>query len=422
MPGIDWGKPGMLTDTACRKAKAEDKPRKLPDGRGLHLYVTPAGGKHWRYRYEFGGKEKLLSIGSYPSVGLAEARTARDEAKATLRQGRDPALLKKLAKAKVATTDALTFESTAREWHALSKSKWTPIHAEDVLQSLERDVFAQIGGLPLSEIEAPLVLNVIRSIEKRPAIETARRVRQRISAVFQYAIATGRCSTDPAAIVKGALAPLAKGRQPAITDLDDAREMLRKAEVEPAHAVTKLALRLLALTALRPGTLITTPWEELNDIADNIWRVPAARMKLKKSEKQNEARDHLVPLSTQARDVIQVIRTITSDGPLVFPNTRHVHKPLSENAIGYLLNRAGYHHKHVPHGWRSTFSTVMNEQYPADRAIIDLMLAHTPKNAVEGAYNRAAHLKRRQELAQLWADLILKDVAPAESLLYGPHR
>jgi integrase len=300
-------------------------------------------------------------------------------------------------------------------------SKWTPVHAADVIHSLERDVFPEVGVLPVTEITAPIVLAVLRKIEDRPAIETAHRVRQQMSAVFTYAIASGKGENDPAATVKGAMAPLKKGRQPAVTDLEEARAMLRKAEAEPAHAVTKLALRLSALTALRPGTLTTTPWAEFDDVTDDVWRIPALRMKLKLSHKSDEARDHLVPLSKQAF-VIAVLRTITGDGPLAFPNTRHAHKPLSENAIGYLLNRAGYHSRHVPHGWRSTFSTVMNEKFPADRAVIDLMLAHTPQNAIEGAYNRASHLKRRKELAQIWADLILQKAKPAKALLEGPHR
>jgi integrase len=218
------------------------------------------------------------------------------------------------------------------------------------------------------------------------------------------------------------MAPLVKGRQPAITDLDEARTMLDKAEAEPAHAVTKLALRFLALAAVRPGTLTGTPWTEFENIAEDVWCIPAARMKLKLDKKKDETHDHLVPLSRQALDLVAVLRKITGDGPLAFPNTRHGHKPMSENAIGYLLNRAGYHHKHVPHGWRSTFSTVMNERFPADRAVIDLMLAHVPDNKVEGAYNRAAYLKRRKELAQIWADLILEDAKPVASLVDGPRR
>jgi integrase len=412
----------MLTDLQCRKAKAADKPMKLTDGGGLHLYVTPAGGKHWRYRYEIEGREKLLTIGPYPAVSLTDARVARDDAKAAQRNGRDPSLAKRLDRVKVSTGDSATFEVLAREWHCLNKSKWTKVHAEDVIHSLERDVFPEIGGLPVREIDPPLVLAVLREIERRPAIETARRVRQRMSSVFVYAIASGRGDNDPAAIVKQAMAPLVKGRQPAITDLGEAKAMLAKAEAEPAHAVTKLALRFLALTTVRPGTLIGTPWTEFDSITEGVWSIPAARMKLKLDRKSDETRDHLVPLSTQALDVIAALRKITGDGPIAFPNTRHGHKPMSENAIGYLLNRAGYHHKHVPHGWRSTFSTVMNERYPADRAVIDLMLAHVPDNKVEGAYNRAAHLKRRKELAQIWADLILKNAKSAASLLEGPHR
>jgi integrase len=419
---LEREKPGMLTDTKCRTAKATAKPVKLTDSGGLHLYVTPAGGKHWRYRYEFDGREKVLSIGPYPAVSLTDARVAREDAKAAQRAGRDPSVAKRLEKVRVSADDSATFEVLAREWHKLNKSKWGPIHADDVLHSLERDAFPEIGPLPVREITAPVILALLRKIEARSAIETARRVRQRMSAVFVYAIASGRGENDPAAIVRDALAPLVKGRQPAITDLGEARAMLAKAEAEPAHAVTKLALRFLALTNVRPGTLTGTPWTEFDNISDDVWCIPAARMKLKLDRKKDETRDHLVPLSTQALDVLAVLKTLTGDGPLVFPNMRHAHKPMSENAIGYLLNRAGYHHRHVPHGWRSTFSTVMNERCKEDRAVIDLMLAHVPGNRVEGAYNRAAYLARRKELAQIWADLILKDAKPAASLLEGPRR
>ncbi|RYE43463.1 MAG: integrase, partial [Hyphomicrobiales bacterium] len=158
------------------------------------------------------------------------------------------------------------------------------------------------------------------------------------------------------------------------------------------------------------------------DTDNPVWRVPAARMKMKLANKDDEGRDHLVPLSSQAVAAIDVLRTITGKGPLAFPNARHAHKPMSENAMGYLLNRAGYHSKHVPHGWRSTFSSVMNERFPSDRAVIDLMLAHVDKNKVEGAYNRALHMSRRRELAQLWADLILEGAKPAVELVDGPRR
>ncbi|CCE00584.1 conserved hypothetical protein [Bradyrhizobium sp. STM 3809] len=173
------------------------------------------------------------------------------------------------------------------------------------------------------------------------------------------------------------------------------------------------------MTALRPGTLIAAPWVEFDDLdaSSPIWVVPAERMKLRLQYKDDQSRDHLVPLSTQARDVLRALRPLTGRTPYLFPNQRHAHRPASENAIGYLLNRAGYHHRHVPHGWRATFSTVMNERYKHDRHIIDLMLAHVPKNAVEGAYNRAEHLDRRVELAQAWADLLMVDQMPIKDIL-----
>lgn len=411
----------MLTDVQIRKAKPRERDYRLTDSGGLFLFVTAKGGKHWRMRYELAGREKTITFGAYPEVGLSDARERRDDARALLRDGKDPA---EALKRRRETPVGQTFEEIAREWYALQRPTWTDRHADDVLRSLERDVFPEIGSSWITELDAPTVLRVLREIEARDAPETARRVRQRISAVFVFAIASGRASTDPAAMVQKALAPAKKGRQPAIKDLDKAREMLAKAESEPAHPVTKLALRILALTVVRPGTLITTPWVELEGLDHEapLWIVPAARMKLRLHHKDDEERDHLVPLARQTVEALEAVKVLTGRGPLVFPNTRHAHKPLSENAIGYLLNRAGYHHRHVPHGWRSTFSTIMNERYRGDRAVIDLMLAHVPKDPVEGAYNRADHLARRRELAQEWADLLLEGRPPAASLLAGPRR
>jgi integrase len=405
-----------LTDVRIRAAKPAAKAYRLVDAGGLHLFVTPQGGKLWRLRYKAAGREKLLSFGPYPEVTLAAAREARDAAREELRNGQDPALAKRHRRAVAATDAANTFEAIAREWHAIQRPGWTPTHAADVLTSLERDVFPSLGALPVREITPPLVLPVLRAIEARPAVETARRVRQRMSAVFVYAIATGRGEADPAAIVRGAMAPLAKGRQPALTDLEEAREVLRRAEAVPAHPVTRLALRLLALTAARPGEVRGAAWSEFEglDGPEPLWRVPAARMKMR--------RDHLVPLSRQAAEAVEAVRAFTGRGPLPFPNARHAHRPMSENAIGYLLNRAGYHQRHVPHGWRATFSTVMNERNPGDRHVIDLMLAHAPKDKVEGAYNRAAHLARRRELAQRWADLLMEGMPTAREISLGARR
>lgn len=410
----------MLTDIAIRKAGPRDKQFKMYDSGGLHLVVTPSGGKLWRMRYQFGGKEKLLSFGPYPELPLSAARIARDDAKRTLREGKDPGATKRLRKAS-ATTSENTFEAVAREWYELNRSQWVARHSDDVIASLDKEIFPVLGSFLLTDISAADVLAALRPIEKRGAKETARRIRQRMSAVFLYAIASGRAENDPAAVVKNAMAPMKKGKQPAIVDLDKAREMLARVEAERAHPATKLALRILALTAVRPGTLATTPWSEWSAPLD-VWQIPADRMKLRLQHKDDEARDHLVPLAKQAIEAIEALRLISGRGALAFPNVRHAHRPMSENAMGYLLNRAGYHGHHVPHGWRSTFSSVMNEHYPADHRIIDLMLAHVAKDKTEGAYNRAQHLGRRRELAQIWADLILKDSLPASALLEGPRR
>ncbi len=311
----------MLTDAQVKKAKKQDKAYKLSDGGGLHLYVSKAGGKLWRFRYEFGGKEKLLSIGQYPDVSLLDARSARDDAKRLLRDGRDPALAKKLKKLTTVQNAGETFEAIAREWHELQKGHWVERHANDVIESLEKEVFPHFGDSPIRHIGVQEVMGMLRLIEARKAIETARRVRQRVSAVFVYAISSGRADGDPAAIVKGAMAPLKKGRQPAITDLKKAREMLMKAEEEPAHPVTKLALRILALTVVRPGTLIATPWKEWRDLEDSepVWQIPAERMKLRLRHKDDEARDHLVPLATQTIEAIKALWTHTGKGPSPSP-------------------------------------------------------------------------------------------------------
>ena len=406
----------MLTDAKCRNAKPADKPFKLADGGGLHLFVSPAGGRTWRFRYERTGVERLLTIGPYPAISLADARAARDTAKALLRAGQDPCAAKKDARVPVAIAFERGFEAIAREWHALHVPAWTARHAKEVLDSLAAHVFPAIGAKHLSLIKPPEVLEVIRAIEARPAVETARRVRQRISAVFCYAVAAGLCENDPAAPVKGALAPLKRSRQPALVELSDARDVLARAEAVPAHPATRLALRFLALTAVRPGEVRGARWSEFDGLDGDspVWRIPAERMKMK--------RVHVVPLSGAALDVLTAARSIAGGAALVFPSSRHAHRPLSENAMGYLLNRAGYHHRHVPHGWRATFSTVMNERFPADRAVIDLMLAHLPKDHTEAAYNRAAHMKRRRELAVEWADLLSSGLAPAADLIEGARR
>lgn len=414
----------MLTDTAIKKAKPSDKGYHLTDSQGLSIFVTPAGAKVWRFRYRFAGKPKVLSFDAYPDVSLLDARHMRDEARKMVKAGRDPSVERKKLKSVPQDPDANTFERIAREWYDVQKGTWTERHAEDVIGSLVRDVFPYIGASLITEITPPEVLEVLRKIEQRPAVETAHRVRQRMSAVFVFAIASGKAVNDPAAIVQQALTPFHKGRFPAVATLYEAREIISKLDSVPAHPVTRLAMRFLALTAVRPGTLITTKWAELADLdPDNpIWRIPAERMKLRKAMKDDDRNDHDVPLSRQAVETLKAVHKLTGKGPYVFPNARFAHKPMSENALGYLLNRAGYPGRHVPHGWRSTFSTVMNDAFREDRQIIEAMLAHKNKDKVEAAYNRAQHMERRKFLAQTWADKLMDGALPADDLLGGRRK
>lgn len=414
----------VLSDAKIRKIKHKPSPYYLTDGRGLFLYVSNAGTKLWRFRYQRAYKERNITIGEYPSMTLEQARTRREALRAILMSGRDPIEVEQEEKAarKAETED--TFEVIAREWHALNKPGWSSNHATDVLSSLEKHIFPALGDKPVKSITAPMVMTELRKIEERPAVETARRVRQRMSAVFVFAIATGRGTDDPAAIVRPAMAPVKRGKFPAVRTIAEARDVLARTEGIPAHPATKLALRFLALTVVRPGTLIETPWTEFDNLdpKDPIWTVPAARMKLRVQHKDDEERDHHVPLPRAALEVLEALRPLTGRSPYVFPNARFYHRPMSENALGYLLNRAGFYQRHVPHGWRSTFSTVMNELRPRDSRFIDMMLAHVPKDKVEAAYNRAMYVKLRRKLSDQWAALLLKDAAPARDLLTGRRK
>jgi integrase len=431
-----------LTDIAVRKAEPRDKPYKMADSGGLFLYVAPSGLKSFRMKFTVGGKEKLLTFGPYPDVKLSEAREKRDAVRRQLREGVDPSGVRKRreeeqAAARAAEAKLLSFEKAARHWWTMQKARWAPVHANDVITSLERDVFPVIGSRALVALRAPDVLACLRLVEDRGSIETAKRLRQRISAVYDMYISEGVTELNPAASIGKALKPLLKkGRQPAITDPDEARQVLIAAEASGASPITKLASRFLALTQSRPGMVRGVRWEEIEgvdwtnqrygpDLA--IWRVPASRMKLVMDLKDEEAFEHIIPLSWQAVDALRAVHRLTGEYRLIFPSQRHSHRPLSENAIGYLYNRVGYHGRHVPHGWRSSFSTTMNalavrQKRLGDDAVIELMLAHVPQNKVKAAYDRAGHMERRRELTQEWADLLTRGMASADRLLESRRR
>ncbi len=400
----------MLTDVQVRKAKAAERPFKMADAGGLFLYVTPAGSKLWRMKFVKGGKEKLLSFGAYPGVSLLEARRKRDEARDELREGHDPTQRKKVRAAAIATDAENTFEAMAREWAEASKGRWVEGHHGRVLRSLEIDVFPTLGAVPVREIKAPHVLSIVRSIELRGKLVTARKVRGRMSSVFCYAMATGRADADPAGALKSVLPPVKSRRQPAVTTIEDARLVTQACERVPGNPVSKLALRFLALTATRPSETREAQWHEFEELDGHpVWRIPAERMKSRV--------EHVVPLSRQAVEVLDTIRSFVGERRFVFPGERYIGEPVGESTLLDTLNRAGFYAVHVPHGWRSTFSTVMNNRHPLEAHIIDAMLAHAPRNAVEARYNRAEYLERKRFLAQDWADLLMDGIEPPASLL-----
>jgi integrase len=353
----------LLTDARVRTAKPRAKSYKLTDSNRLFLLVTPSGGKLWRWNYAYDGRQKRMAFGGYPLVSLIEARAKRDEAYTALCEGRDPAIARKLQIEANIEAARQTFERVARRWHENARGQWAKRHANDVMRSLERDVFPTIGDLPVADLTPPLILAVLREIEARGSIETAKRILQRISAVFGFAIAEGLVKTDPSERLDAALKPLRRGRQPAIVKLAPLREMILAAEEENARPITRLALRFLALTAVRPSELRGAGWDEFEDLngKEPLWRIPAARMKGDLDRKEEVGGDHLVPLTPQAIAILRALWPLTGEGVLVFPSARHLHQPMSENALGYLLNRAGYHGHHVPHGFRAAFSTIMNE-------------------------------------------------------------
>lgn len=391
----------MLTDLRCRKVQPREKPFKLFDSGGLYLLVSPGGRrkpeglKHWRLKYRIAGKEKLLALGVYPHVSIAHARTARDEAKRLLAEGRDPASARREEKRAALISAATTFEAVGREWVEQRRNRWTPDHAERVLDSLITDVFPTIGSRPIAEISAPELLHVLRKIEARGALEVASRVYQRCSAIFRYAVATGRCERSPVGDLRGALKAPKREHRPALLAAD-LPEYLRALHAYEGQLQTKLALKLLALTFVRSGELRGADWSEF-DLEHAEWRIPAERMKMRAA--------HIVPLSRQALAVLAQLKPLTADQRFLFPN---LHKPgtcMSENTMLFALYRMGYHSRATGHGFRATASTILNEHgWRADA--IERQLAHAEKNKVRAAYHRSEYLAERRKMMQAWADYL----------------
>jgi len=367
----------------------------MADGGGLYLEVTPAGGKYWRMKYRFGGKEKRLAFGVYPTVSLKDARLKRDESKKLLSDGIDPGQQKKLDKLQRSINAENSFESVAREWHEQQKPSWTERYAYYVIKRLEDNIFTKIGFRPINELTAPELLSALREIEKRGAHEMSHRQLQACGQIFRYAIATGKAERDISADLKGALKTNKVEHYASLTERD-LPTFLQALDNHQCDLQTKHALRLLLLTFVRTKELRGAKWEEI-DFNKAEWRIPAERMKMRQP--------HTVPLSKQAIALFREQQNISGNREHVFPNRNKPKTFISENTMLYAIYRMGYKGKVTPHGFRATASTILNENnFRPD--VIERQLAHGERNKVRAAYNHAQYLDERREMMQWWADKV----------------
>ncbi|MGQ3890723.1 tyrosine-type recombinase/integrase [Legionella sp. CNM-4043-24] len=388
-----------LTVVEIKNAKPKDKPYKMADEKGLYLLVNPKGSKLWKFKYRFSGVEKKLSFGAFPDVSLAAAREARDEARRQLTNTIDPGILKSSIKRSKKIAEENSFEAVAREWHAKFTPKWSQNHGERILIRLEQNIFPWIGKRPINEVNALEILSALRRIENRGAVETAHRVSQICGQVFRYAIVTGKAERNPAADLRGALAPVKQKHHASITDTVEIGRLLCSINDYHGHFVTKCALQLAPLFFVRPGELRHAEWTEF-DLDKAEWRIPAEKMKMKAQ--------HIVPLCTQAIEILNELCAYTGSGKYLFPSLRSATRPMSENTILAALRRLGYSSDEMTgHGFRSMASTLLNEN-GWNRDAIERQLAHAERNNIRAAYNYAEYLPERRTMMQWWADYLEK--------------
>ena len=382
-----------LSPSAVANARAQAKPYKLADGRGLYLLVQPTGARWWRFDYTrpTTGKRNTLSLGTFPEVPLRKARERAQAARDAVADGADPGESRAQEKA----ARASTFGALAAEWLTKQRAKLAEVTQRKAVWLLS--LASDLDPLPVTAVTAPRVLDVLRKIEATGAHETARRVRQRIGQVLRYAIATGRAESDPTAALRGALAPVVATSRAAITDPREVGELLRALDAYTGQETTRAALRLAPLLFVRPGELRAMEWDEL-DLDAGLWRIPAPRMKMREA--------HVVPLAPQAVAILRELEPLTGRGRFVFPSLRTADRPMSENTVNGALRRLGYDKATMTgHGFRALASTRLNELgWPPD--VVERQLAHAERNAVRAAYNRACFMEERTRMMAAWADYL----------------
>ncbi len=392
-----------LTDTAIRNAKPADKTRKLYDERGLYLEVSKNGGKWWRLKYRFNGKEKRLSLGVYPDISLKDARDRRDDARKLLANAIDPSEHRKAKKASSAEWAENSFEVVAREWFAKYSPNWTAGHGDRIIRRLERDIFPWIGEKPIGAITAPELLSVVQRIEKRGALETAHRALGNCGQVFRYAVATGRAERDPSTDLRGALPPVKVEHFAAVTEPKQVAEMLRAMDGYEGTLTVSCALRLAPLVFVRPVELRKAKWADI-DLDKAEWRYMVTKT----------GTQHIVPLSRQAVEILRELYPLTGNGCYVFPGARSKDRPMGDNAILAAMRRMGIGKEEMSgHGFRAMARTILDEVLGIRPDFIEHQLAHAGRDPNGRAYNRTAHLPERRKMMQDWADYLdkIKDSA-----------
>ncbi|MCD5360299.1 tyrosine-type recombinase/integrase [Chromobacterium aquaticum] len=396
-----------LTDAAIKNAKPREdgKHLKLTDGQGLSLWVMPTGAKYWRLKYRINGKEKLLALGVYPEVSLKEARLKRDDARKQIADGDDPAAMRKMDKVIKLAAAANTFEAIALEWHERESHEWSAAHSERVLSAMKTHIFPYIGDRPINEIRPLELLEVLRKVESAGNIDTTKRLRQRCSAVFRLAILTGRGDSDPAAPLTDALKTQQSTPRKALMR-EDIPAFLEALEKYDGSVQTKLMMKLMLLTFTRVGEMAMARWEEI-DFDKALWTIPPEHRKLPEKSKKT-APPHLVPLSRQALEVLQQLHAISGGRVHIFPNRNSPRRPMSPETLRRALHSMGFRGKADVHGFRSTASTILNEEGFNPDAI-ERQLSHIETNKVRAVYNRAEYMEERKTMMQWWAGFLQKN-------------